>query len=374
LDNEVRELQVKQSLVDIELGNLNTQLSEYSKKGLLGQTNCPTCGGVLEDISQYLTHIQLKISQTQASSQDYQRSRVALTNDLNVLRAKKSKADEYIKNTQELQNKLEALGACDFDQGTYDLYTAVAAQYYKLQTEHSEAEKCSSKFDRDILHSNMELVKLPEYDKAKKDMFVEKAELDELLQTSAAQADKKLELLQKTAVLRKSLELASEEIAKNKTLRDKNMRRKNYVAVLQAIYDMFATAQFPRKLIQTYTDTVSAYLVENLRRFNFPYTVKVNGSFGIDVFDEKERLLPSVSGGQEIMIGIALRLALHSMFGAAFPMLILDEGSVHLSQESKKSYFQIIQELKKASNLKQIIIIDHDEELASVVDNTIKLN
>ena len=374
LDNEVRELQVKQSLVDIDLGNLNTQLTEYTKKGLLGQTNCPTCGGVLEDISQYLIHIQLKISQAQSLSQEYQKNRVALTNDLNVLKAKKNKADEYVKSTQELRNKLEALGACDFDQGTYDLYTAVAAQYNKLQVEQDEAAKCLSRFDRDILHNNMELIKLPEYDKAKKDMFVEKDELDKLLQNYTVQADNKLQLLQKTAVLRMSLELASAEIAKNKTLREKNMRRKNYVAVLQAIYDMFATAQFPRKLIQTYTDTVSAYLVENLRRFNFPYTVKVNGSFGIDVFDEKERLLPSVSGGQEIMIGIALRLALHSMFGAAFPMLILDEGSVHLSQESKKSYFQIIQELKKASNLKQIIIIDHDEELASVVDNTIKLN
>ena len=83
--------------------------------------------------------------------------------------------------------------------------------------------------------------------------------------------------------------------------------------------------------------------------------------------------LPSVSGGQEIMIGVALRLALHNMFGSAFPMMILDEGSVHLSAESKKSYFEIIKNLKKISNFKQIIIVDHDEDLSSVVDNTIKL-
>ena len=169
------------------------------------------------------------------------------------------------------------------------------------------------------------------------------------------------------------LELTRNTYNDNKTLKEKNEKRNRYLYILNELYELLHTSQFPRKLIQTYAGTVSEYLNEHLQLFNFPYGAKVNDNFGIDVFDTSGLKLPAVSGGQEVMLGVALRLSLHNMFGSAFPMMILDEGSVHLSNESKKSYFEIIKNLKKISNFKQIIIVDHDEDLSSVVDNTITL-
>jgi exonuclease SbcC len=367
-ENEFKELEVKASLNLKEIESLQGQIHEYQLKGLTGKNNCPTCGSTLENLAQYLEHIESKIVRERQVLAGNQSKIVVLNPEIEKLRAKKLKAAHYSNSVKELVDKLD-----DFDQSAYDLYKAVIEQHQKLTVELAQIEKEDSANSAVLLQQKMELISLPEYDHLTPDMFVEQTQVAENIKMYDSQANLKVNLLQHLAATRKELELTTQSKERNNQLRQKNILRKNYVNLLQEAYELLATSQFPRKLIQTYTDTVSSYLVENLRKFNFPYEVRVNGSFGIDVYDDKERLLPSVSGGQEIMIGIALRLALHNMFGSAFPMLILDEGSVHLSQESRKSYFQIVQELKKDSNFKQIIIIDHDEELSSVVDNTIKL-
>jgi DNA repair exonuclease SbcCD ATPase subunit len=99
----------------------------------------------------------------------------------------------------------------------------------------------------------------------------------------------------------------------------------------------------------------------------------VNEAFGIDIFNEEGLELPSISGGQQVMVGFSLRLALHNMFVGAFPFMIVDEGSYGLNGENAKKYFEIIKSLGKGSKFKQVIVIDHHSELSDYVDNTISL-
>jgi DNA repair exonuclease SbcCD ATPase subunit len=112
---------------------------------------------------------------------------------------------------------------------------------------------------------------------------------------------------------------------------------------------------------------------EVLASFDFPYTAKVNETFGIDVFNAEGLQLPAISGGQQVMVGFSLRLALHNMFVGAFPFMIIDEGSYGLNNENAKKYFEIIKTLGKSSKFKQVIVIDHHSELSEYVDNTINL-
>ena len=159
----------------------------------------------------------------------------------------------------------------------------------------------------------------------------------------------------------------------SKTYQEKNNKRKQYIHVLKSIYDLFHTGKFPRSLIQTYSGTVSEYMSEVLASFDFPYTAKVNETFGIDIFNEEGLQLPSISGGQQVMVGFSLRLALHNMFVGAFPLMIVDEGSYGLTGDNAKKYFEIIKSLSKDSKFKQVIVIDHHSELSEYVDDTINL-
>jgi len=249
----------------------------------------------------------------------------------------------------------------------------VVSQYSSFVESRKTLVAALNGVEDNLMAQNMSNITLTTYDYAKITIEVEEEYIASRIKNIKEDQEKQKLKQNELSGYNNLLTLKQEELDRNNRTKEQNKVRNKYVNILNEIYEMLATSQFPRKLIQTYSSTVSEYLSENLRQFNFPYRAEVNDSFGIDVFDYQGRKLPCVSGGQEIMVGVALRLALHSMFGEAFPMMIFDEGSVHLSQESKKNYFEVIKNMKNMSKLKQIIIIDHDEDLSDVVDNTIKL-
>jgi DNA repair exonuclease SbcCD ATPase subunit len=187
----------------------------------------------------------------------------------------------------------------------------------------------------------------------------------------AMEAAKNLEI--EIAANEREIKTLKQDLADSNTYTEKNNKRREYVHVLKSVYDLFHTGRFPRALIQTYSSTVTEYMNDVLLSFDFPYTAKVNETFGIDIFNEEGLQLPAISGGQQVMVGFSLRLALHNMFVGAFPFMIIDEGSYGLNNENAKKYFEIIKTLGKSSKFKQVIVIDHHNELTEYVDNTINL-
>jgi DNA repair exonuclease SbcCD ATPase subunit len=153
----------------------------------------------------------------------------------------------------------------------------------------------------------------------------------------------------------------------------KNAKCSAYIDTLKQVYDVMHTTRFPRRLIGMYAKGVERELDRQLSNFAIPYRIKVNENFGIEVHTDKG-MLPRVSGGQEMVIGLCLRLALHTILSHSFPMLIIDEGTTHLdAEENKPFYFQMLSNLKSVVNLNQIIIVDHDRGLQDVVDHVIAL-
>lgn len=154
---------------------------------------------------------------------------------------------------------------------------------------------------------------------------------------------------------------------------EKNKKINNYVAMLHKLYDGFHTSQFPRQLILSYADIVTDYLQEKLDSFSIPYKVRVADNFKIEMLDDQERVLPDVSGGQKMQVGLSLHIALHDLFSQSFPLMIIDEGTNALDKANRAAYFDIIKNLKEKNKLKQILIIDHDPMLSEVVDQVIEL-
>jgi len=167
--------------------------------------------------------------------------------------------------------------------------------------------------------------------------------------------------------------VARQRITDNDAIKAKNVKRDQYVQDLGEVYEALHTSEFPRKLIQNYAGIVTEYLNRHLDSFVIDYTAQVNDNFGIDVLDTSGRILPTVSGGQRVIIGLSLRLALHDLFGQGFPMMIIDEASAALHEDNKQAYFDVVKSLKDNAKLKQVIVIDHDDRLANVVDNLIAL-
>jgi exonuclease SbcC len=77
--------------------------------------------------------------------------------------------------------------------------------------------------------------------------------------------------------------------------------------------------------------------------------------------------LESLSGGEQVSVALALRLGMASLLGASnLNLMILDEPTMHLDAERKKSLVGVLSQLSNISESgrsMQFIIITHDSEI-----------
>lgn len=354
---------------------LKAKLKSYEQKGLSAETTtCPTCGSELADTAQIIAHIEAESDRIIYDGVELQKDVTNLKTDRERKQKEYQLVEDYQKARDTLNLKLDAFGELDYNPEDHGLYKKLAEKYRQDKSRVSALKITESQKQQDVNSVRLAIAAQRAYDGT--DPRGAAAELEERINELAAidngiQTAKQLEV--DLAVKKQELKTLLEDIKENQEYLEKNKKREEYTSTLDAIYDIFHPSKFPRALIQTYSSTVTEYMNEVLASFDFPYTAKVNDTFGIDIFNEEGLQLPAVSGGQQVMVGFSLRLALHNMFVGAFPFMIVDEGSYGLNAENSKKYFEIIRSLNKTSKFKQVIVIDHHPELSEYVDNTINL-
>jgi DNA repair exonuclease SbcCD ATPase subunit len=362
------DLKVKREAV----AELNRKIQEYEKSGL-GTGVCPTCGTNVDNVVKLIEHLDAEraaiIKAGQEEKSTLQRTKGFLEKNLEVA----ERWESYTKELDAIENALSAYKDVNFDQEAYDLCESVVNKYAGWETKLTGLDQERARAAAVVNDKQLALAALVKYDKDPVEFRTEQIVTQEKLTklNNAREDAKKLEI--EIAANEREIKTLKQDLADNNTYVEKNNKRKEYVSVLKNVYDLFHTGKFPRALIQTYSSTVTEYMNEVLASFDFPYTAKVNETFGIDIFNEEGLQLPAISGGQQVMVGFSLRLALHNMFVGAFPFMIVDEGSYGLNNDNAKKYFEIIKTLGKSSKFKQVIVIDHHSELEEYVDNTINL-
>jgi exonuclease SbcC len=69
-----------------------------------------------------------------------------------------------------------------------------------------------------------------------------------------------------------------------------------------------------------------------------------------------------LSGGEKVVLALALRLAIGDVLGAQrLRFFILDEPTVHLDSEKRKRLREVLMRLSQ--KMPQVIVITHDEEI-----------
>ena len=354
---------------------LKAKLESYEQKGLSSETTtCPTCGSELTDTAQLIEHIEAESNQIVYDGVELQKNVTNLKTEREGKQKGYQLVEDYQKARDTLNLKLDAFGELDYNPEDHGLYKNLAEKYKQDKSRVSALKITESQKQQYVNSVKLAIAAQRTYDDAHpRGAEAELLEHEEQLKYTeqGIQAAKQLEI--DLAVKKQELKTLLENIKENQEYLEKNKKREEYTSTLDAIYDIFHPSKFPRALIQTYSSTVTEYMNEVLASFDFPYTAKVNDTFGIDIFNEEGLQLPAVSGGQQVMVGFSLRLALHNMFVGAFPFMIVDEGSYGLNAENSKKYFEIIRSLNKTSKFKQVIVIDHHPELSEYVDNTIEL-
>ena len=371
---------VQQKLIknsaDISLQNerISKLRADIEKYNAINKTEgvCPTCGTKLEDVS-------VLISRTEEDIADHEQKIAILEESLPSLKAEetqlllvKEKYEQYVKRRTNLESQLDLVKHHNYVADDDKLCTDVLQAYDRMMGELQVLTDSIAATSIELSANKALLAGTIVYDYKYDNIDAELPIVGQEISNIESCRDKVKSCEVELGKDRNELENLRKDLRENTEYERKNQKRKAYLDVLHGIYDILHSSKFPRLLIQTYASTVAEYMNEVLETFDFPYSTKVNDNFGIDVYNTEGKL-PSVSGGQQIMIGFSLRLALHNMFGESFPFMIIDEGSYGLATEARQKYFQILANLNKLNKFKQIIVIDHNDELDQYIDNTIKL-
>ena len=375
-------LALQQAVADIEAGlkvkraalvEIQDKIKEYEKSGL-GTGVCPTCGSKVEDVVKLIEHLENERTPIVIAGKAEKERLLQISQQLQLATAKHTAWDNYCQELASVDSALSAYKDMPlFDQEAYDLCAGAVQKYTVWEEKLEGLKKAHAVATQESNALSLKLAGLAVYDKDPVEFTTEKILVQEKIaqMVKTREEAKKLEI--DIATSNREIKSLKQDVLDNNSYIDKNNKRKEYMSVLKNVYDLFHTSKFPRALIQTYSSTVSEYMNDVLASFDFPYTARVNETFGIDIFNEEGLQLPAISGGQQVMVGFSLRLALHNMFVGAFPFMIIDEGSYGLTSENANKYFEIIKTLGKNSKFKQVIVIDHHSELSEYVDNTIVL-
>jgi exonuclease SbcC len=109
--------------------------------------------------------------------------------------------------------------------------------------------------------------------------------------------------------------------------------------------------------------------------FDFPFKqIKFTENFDISLlaptFENKDRYvgINSISGGQKVALGLALRLAIGKFLTGKAEFLILDEPTIHLDEQRRNDLVNILLSIKSKNFVKQLIVITHDREIEDTAD------
>ncbi|NPA54507.1 MAG: AAA family ATPase, partial [Aquificae bacterium] len=109
--------------------------------------------------------------------------------------------------------------------------------------------------------------------------------------------------------------------------------------------------------------------------FDFPFS-QIKFSENFDIFllaptiEKKDRFvnINSISGGQRVALGLALRIAISRFLSNKADFLILDEPTVHLDNQRRNDLINILIDLKEKSLVNQLILVTHDTEVEDAAD------
>jgi len=352
------------------LKELENELSE--KKRLLEEGTCPLC---LQPISHQ--HGYELISETETKIMRVKSKIKELEEELEKLYSRRTKLEQSIENT-----KRECNDRRDQRDRIIELMKVLDIYENKLNScleDLSRLEQEAKAVDIDKIKAELEEVKrkIDEVNSSIQNVRNEKKYLENQL----------IDLTMQLGSLTKEKENIENQLGEaeklEKDLSEKISRRDKYMKLQDTLSKLVELVEYLEKevlrlLAREFKDLFSKYV--RILLHDQPLEATVTDDFGL-VFKvlvgSRSHDIRSLSGGQNIALSLAYRLALNATVRAYSPqlkksVLILDEPTTGFSRELVVRLRELLEELGSVK-LGQIIVVTHDKALMEVGDCKIKL-
>lgn len=157
--------------------------------------------------------------------------------------------------------------------------------------------------------------------------------------------------------------------------------RGRIAAHLEEVRDLFHRDRLPKTVSQYYLNKLKAEVNANLADLDVPFRPFQVDSvedlrFTVRFVDTAETCRAErLSGGQKVLLALAFRLAVHSMFASELGLLCLDEPTAGLDEDNLANIGVALGKLREVSRARglQVVLITHEKGLDNLSDRVVDL-
>lgn len=424
LEKAIKNLEVKeQELQEIEqsireLNYKENELRKHLEELKSAEAFCPVCGAKLtSEIKQKrIVEMQRELEEIKNRINNETKLRENLEKEVNELNKLNNKLGEirarinYIRNQlgpEDLEDKYRKLNE-NYNQlteklrhlqnsvnesmimlnvGDIDQLEKKINELREIQKEYLKYEDLKERLDS----IREELRKYSEELSKKKALEKKSQELESIIKLKKSQLknfERRKDYLNKKISeneqrLKDNLEKLKEIENKERELKKLNKKKEklelDFRAYLILESQVFATGALPTRLLDEYLRIIERYANDYLSRV-FNQDIEIQFSFRKARGDQQsvelksysngfERRIETFSGGEQTLIGFAIRLAIGKLLSQIYAhnkrprFLIIDEGFGPLDEELRVTVAEALRDLKESNEFEQIIVISHQQEL-----------
>jgi DNA repair exonuclease SbcCD ATPase subunit len=173
-----------------------------------------------------------------------------------------------------------------------------------------------------------------------------------------------------------SRQLCREQLESLQALKDRQARLKQVLKRAAQVRDVFHWNALPWQVTNANLAALTQDINQILEWLGNPFWVENDGKLGFIAHLPQHGPQPAgaLSGGQKVVLAIAFRLAVNSLFGANFHTMWLDEPTAGLDAAHVEYLESALQRLgARVRDRRQIVIVTHAEELRTAFDQVITL-
>lgn len=150
-----------------------------------------------------------------------------------------------------------------------------------------------------------------------------------------------------------------------------------FVEHLDTVRAVLHRDSLPKLVAQNYLELLELDMNEILESFSTDFRVSARDGLGFmaDFPDGRSQPVPRLSGGQKVILALAFRIAVNSLFASDLGVITLDEPTAYLDDENIDCLDTALSRLRSLSESRglQCILITHEKGLGHLFDHVVQL-
>jgi DNA repair protein SbcC/Rad50 len=363
---EIDDVQQKILHNEGESGRLKGLL-ECSKRFEIKDGKCPVCASPISTINKVfdLNHIQREIT----TKLDDQTNLVAE-------RVKLKKEESYLEEKEKKLNAAENFLATNYITSIYEI-EKLEQELGQKRSGLSKLPKSVTKVEEDPMQLSIDdfskslAEKITEIREQVKDLKVQVYTDAKLNRTRLS--NQLLEINTRIGVTHRSVQEAKETIDTSKKILAELEDASKYLSMIENIrssvfnrdgFVALSLRSWALKMISMKASDYAAMFNIGISRIDLKEKIR---DIEVQCFGRQGEIdMDSLSGGEKVAVALALRLGIANIMGSnKLDFIILDEPTIHLDDERRKSLVKIISEAFREGlgPISQTVIITHDAEI-----------